>query len=73
MTLRALAGGGRLPGGDDSAAGLRGTAGGGLALASFAEAGLPLDSAGQPLYPIIAWYDGAASRRQPGWKARSAG
>lgn len=29
----------------------------GLGISSFAEAGLPLDLNGQPLYPIIAWYD----------------
>ena len=30
---------------------------GGLAIASLAEAGVPVDAAGQPLCPIIAWYD----------------
>ena len=29
----------------------------GLAIASLAEAGVPVDAAGQPLCPIIAWYD----------------
>jgi xylulokinase len=29
----------------------------GLAIASLAEAGVPMDAAGQPLCPIIAWYD----------------
>jgi xylulokinase len=34
----------------------------GLAISSFAEAGLPLDGHMKPLYPIIAWYD---RRSQP--------
>ncbi len=38
----------------------------GLAIASFAEAGLPLDAAMQPLYPIIAWYD-RRSEPQAAW------
>ena len=29
----------------------------GLAIASLAESGVPVDAAGQPLCPIIAWYD----------------
>ncbi|MHB0859105.1 MAG: FGGY-family carbohydrate kinase [Anaerolineae bacterium] len=29
----------------------------GLALASIGESGVPLDAHGQPVYPIIAWYD----------------
>lgn len=29
----------------------------GLAIASIGEAGVPLDAQGNPLYPIIAWYD----------------
>ncbi|MHB1294287.1 MAG: FGGY-family carbohydrate kinase [Anaerolineae bacterium] len=29
----------------------------GLAMASVGEAGVPLDAHGQPVYPIIAWYD----------------
>jgi len=29
----------------------------GMAVASVGEAGVPLDAAGRPLYPIIAWYD----------------
>ena len=29
----------------------------GMAIASVGEAGVPLDHSGQPLYPIIAWYD----------------
>lgn len=29
----------------------------GLAISSFAEAGIPLDSSGEPIFPIIAWYD----------------
>jgi len=28
-----------------------------LGISSLAEAGLPLDNSGKPLYPIIAWYD----------------
>jgi xylulokinase len=39
---------------------------GGLAIASFAEAGLPLDDGMQPLYPIIAWYD-RRSEPQAAW------
>jgi len=38
----------------------------GLAISSLAEAGLPLDSSGQPLYPIIAWYD-RRSEPQAAW------
>ena len=29
----------------------------GLGISSFAEAGIPLDSSGKPLFPIIAWFD----------------
>ncbi len=29
----------------------------GLAVASFGEAGVPLDKAGEPVHPVIAWYD----------------
>lgn len=29
----------------------------GLGVASLAEAGVPLDAAGKPLHPVIAWYD----------------
>jgi xylulokinase len=29
----------------------------GLAIASVGEAGVPLDARGQPLYPIVAWFD----------------
>lgn len=32
-----------------------------LAIASMAEAGLPIDAWGNPLYPIIAWYDRRSS------------
>lgn len=32
-----------------------------LAIASMAEAGLPVDAHGNPLYPIIAWYDRRSS------------
>lgn len=34
----------------------------GLSISSFAEAGLPLDEDGKPLFPIIAWFD---PRSQP--------
>ena len=37
-----------------------------LAISSLAEAGLPLDARGQPLYPIIAWYD-RRSEPQAAW------
>ena len=42
----------------------------GLAIASFAEAGLPLDANGQPLYPIIAWYDRRCEPQVAVWEAR---
>jgi xylulokinase len=42
----------------------------GLAIASFAEAGLPLDAAGQPLYPIIAWYDRRCEPQVAFWENR---
>jgi xylulokinase len=38
----------------------------GLAMASFAEAGLPLDASMRPLYPIVAWYD-RRSEPQAAW------
>lgn len=41
----------------------------GLAIASLAEAGVPLDAAGQPLAPIIAWYD-RRSEPQAEWLDR---
>ena len=42
----------------------------GLAVSSFAEAGLPLDSAGHPLYPIIAWYDRRTEPQAAWWETR---
>jgi xylulokinase len=39
----------------------------GLAIASFAEAGLPLDAAMRPLYPIIAWYDRRTEPQAAWW------
>lgn len=41
-----------------------------LAIASFAEAGLPLDRAGRPLYPIIAWYDRRCEPQVAVWEER---
>ncbi len=41
----------------------------GLAIASLAEAGVLLDAAGQPLAPIIAWYD-CRSEPQAAWLDR---
>ncbi len=38
----------------------------GLAIASLAESGVPVDAAGQPLCPIIAWYD-RRSEPQAAW------
>jgi xylulokinase len=42
----------------------------GLGVSSFAEAGLPLDSAGHPLYPIIAWYDRRTEPQSIRWETR---
>ena len=42
----------------------------GLAVSSFAEAGLPLDAAGEPLYPIIAWYDRRTEPQASWWEAQ---
>ncbi len=39
----------------------------GLAIASFAEAGLPLDAEMRPLYPIIAWYDRRCEPQAAWW------
>ena len=39
-----------------------------LAISSFAEAGLPLDSQGKPLYPIIAWYDPRTAPQAEWWQ-----
>jgi xylulokinase len=41
----------------------------GLAISSFAEAGLPLDAAGRPLYPIIAWYDRRSAPQAAWWES----
>jgi xylulokinase len=41
----------------------------GLAASSFAEAGLPLDSAGRPIYPVIAWYDRRTEPQAAWWEA----
>ncbi len=38
-----------------------------LAISSFAEAGLPLDELGNPLYPIIAWYDPRTAPQAEWW------
>lgn len=42
----------------------------GLAISSFAEAGLPLDAADRPLYPIIAWYDRRSAAQAAWWESR---
>lgn len=42
----------------------------GLAVSSFAEAGLPLDAANRPLYPIIAWYDRRSAPQAAWWETR---
>src|SRR5262245_12474026 len=42
----------------------------GLAVASMGEAGLPLDEHGQPLYPIMAYYDTRADEYAAWWRAR---
>ncbi len=42
----------------------------GLGVSSFAEAGLPLDAAGQPLYPIIAWYDRRPEPQAAWWETQ---
>ena len=39
-----------------------------LAISSFAEAGLPLDAQGKPLYPIIAWYDPRTAPQAEWWQ-----
>jgi len=44
----------------------------GLAISSFAEAGLPVDAGGRPLYPIIAWYDQRTLPQAEWWKSRIA-
>lgn len=44
----------------------------GLGVSSFAEAGLPLDAAGLPLYPIIAWYDRRPEPQAAWWETQVA-
>ena len=39
-----------------------------LAVSSFAEAGLPVDGQGQPLYPLIAWYDRRTLPQMEWWE-----
>ena len=39
----------------------------GVAVASMAEAGLLLDAAGQPLHPLIAWYDSRSDPQYRRW------
>ncbi len=41
-----------------------------LAISSFAEAGLPLDQEGNPLFPIIAWYDQRTAPQAEWWKTQ---
>jgi len=40
----------------------------GLAISSMAEAGVPLDSAGRELYPIVAWFDDRSSPQRDWWR-----
>jgi xylulokinase len=40
----------------------------GLAVSSFAEAGLPLARDGRPLYPVIAWYDRRPEAQAAWWE-----
>ncbi|HEX9117142.1 MAG TPA: FGGY family carbohydrate kinase, partial [Anaerolineae bacterium] len=42
----------------------------GLAIASFAEAGIALDQHLRPLYPIIAWYDRRTEAQVKWWEAQ---
>jgi xylulokinase len=42
----------------------------GLAIASLAEAGLPLDNGMHPLYPIIAWYDRRTEPQAAWWDSQ---
>jgi xylulokinase len=44
----------------------------GLAIASFAEAGVPLDAAGRTLYPFIAWYDRRCEAQAAWWETQLA-
>ncbi len=41
----------------------------GIGIASVGEAGLPLDAAGTPLYPIIAWFDPRGEEQVQRWRA----
>lgn len=41
----------------------------GMAVASVGEAGVPLDSHGQALYPVIAWYDERTASQAEWWAA----
>jgi xylulokinase len=41
-----------------------------LGVSSFAEAGLPLDPSGNPLHPIIAWYDRRCEPQVAWWESR---
>jgi len=54
----------------EAVAGGRGYSVAGLAIASLAEAGLPLDAAGRPLYPIIAWYDRRSEPQAAWWDSQ---
>jgi xylulokinase len=42
----------------------------GIAISSFAEAGLPVGEGGEPLYPIIAWYDQRTVPQAEWWKSQ---
>ena len=41
-----------------------------LAISSFAEAGLPLDASGTPLFPFISWYDQRSAPQAEWWKTQ---
>ena len=41
-----------------------------IGISSMAEAGLPLDAEGQPLYPIIAWYDQRCMEEVAWWETK---
>ena len=41
-----------------------------LAISSFAESGLPLDKKGNPLFPLIAWYDQRTIPQAEWWKTQ---
>jgi xylulokinase len=40
----------------------------GIGVSSFAEAGLPLDANGSPLYPVIAWFDRRSEPQAAWWE-----